>query len=774
MRPWPRVCSSPSSCLPRRTFSSTGTAVFAAIAVRHALRYRGHPWMNPAASGILVGTVILGLAPAWWIALGSYGTYLMIALGVVLAARTWRSWRLPVTFVVAYALFVTAQHLMVGTSISPHVLMLEAIDPVMLFFGLFLVTEPRTSPADLAGQALYAMGVALGAAMLPLVLPTVGILVALLLGNLGFLAFRWARATSLARPSARGATSKRKRDSPAAPAVRWPSAYRTGTMFLVLMVLFAVLASSPRPDPATLERWLRRLWGRRRRGWRGRWTAPHQLRQGQPCHSREYPLLPSFGPGPLRHPFVQRQYQPRRILRPGEPRHRHGDRPLRGLRVRRVQRGRLRRERLRSVVAAPELPPSRPVPCGSRTYAPGTWVGSMTETASGPRHVQAPRGSTITCRGWPQEAALRLLMNNLDPEVARDPDHLIVYGGRGKAARSWNAFDHIVATLRTLRDDQTLLVQSGKAVGVFPTHPEAPRVLIANANLVPRWATEEVFWDLEAKGLTMFGQMTAGSWIYIGTQGILQGTYETLASLARLEFHAEDLVGRWLLSSGLGEMGGAQPLAVTLLGGVCLIVDVDPRAIHRQLSHHYLDAQAADLDDALRQIGEARAARRALSVGLDANAADVYPELVHRGVVPDIVSDQTAAHDIRVGYIPQGLSVESAAELRGRDLTGYLVRVRASIATEARAILDLQRMGAHAFDYGNNFRTQARESGVTNAFEIPGYVPRYIRPLFAVGSGPFRWVALSGEPDDIRRVDRMILREVLGAHLLVPLDPPRR
>jgi len=383
----------------------------------------------------------------------------------------------------------------------------------------------------------------------------------------------------------------------------------------------------------------------------------------------------------------------------------------------------------------------------------------MVESLSGPRRVQAPRGGTITCLGWPQEAALRLLMNNLDPEVARDPDHLIVYGGRGKAARNWTAFDQIVETLRTLRDDETLLVQSGKPVGVFPTHSDAPRVLIANANIVPRWATDEVFWDLEAKGLTMFGQMTAGSWIYIGTQGILQGTYETLASLARLEFHAEDLAGRWMLSSGLGEMGGAQPLAVTLLGGVSLIVDVDPRAISRRLGHQFLDVRATDLDDALRLVREATAARQARSVGLEANAADVYPELVRRGVVPDVVSDQTAAHDLRVGYIPQGLSVEAAAELRGRDLAGYLARVRASLATEAKAILELQRRGARAFDYGNNFRSQAREAGVADAFEIPGYVPRYIRPLFAVGSGPFRWVALSGEPEDIHRIDRLILRE---------------
>lgn len=383
----------------------------------------------------------------------------------------------------------------------------------------------------------------------------------------------------------------------------------------------------------------------------------------------------------------------------------------------------------------------------------------MSAGGTGARPVRAPRGVQISCQGWPQEAALRLLMNNLDPEVARDPDHLIVYGGRGKAARDWGAFDRIVASLRSLGPEETLLIQSGKPVGVFPTHADAPRVLIANALLVPRWATDEVFWDLEARGLTMYGQMTAGSWIYIGTQGILQGTYETLASLARLEFGAHDLLGRWMLTSGLGEMGGAQPLAVTLLGGVALVIDVDPRALARRRAHRYLDVEAHDLDDGLSQVRGAVEARRPLSVGLCANAADVYPEIVARKLVPDIVSDQTASHDLRVGYIPQDLSVEEASVERARDLPAYLARVRTSLAIEARAILELQRLGAHAFDYGNNFRTQARDSGVPDAFEIPGYVPRYIRPLFAVGSGPFRWVALSGEAEDIRRIDRMILSE---------------
>ena len=357
---------------------------------------------------------------------------------------------------------------------------------------------------------------------------------------------------------------------------------------------------------------------------------------------------------------------------------------------------------------------------------------------------------------------MRLLMNNLDPAVARDPAHLIVYGGRGKAARDWSCYDRIVAALRRLTDEETLLVQSGKPVGIFPTHADAPRVLISNAMIVPHWADDATFWDLEARGLTMYGQMTAGSWIYIGTQGILQGTYETLASLARTEFHAPDLAGRWFLSSGLGEMGGAQPLATTLLGGVALVVDVDPRAIARRLATEYLQTEARDLDDALDRVRQAVEQRRALSVGLRANAADVYPELVRCGVTPDIVSDQTAAHDLSVGYIPQGYDPTTAATARTADPVGYLAAVRQSLATECRAILELRARGACAFDYGNSFRAQAKAAGVPNAFEIPGYVPKYIRPLFAVGSGPFRWVALSGEPDDIARIDRLVLSEFSG------------
>jgi urocanate hydratase len=375
------------------------------------------------------------------------------------------------------------------------------------------------------------------------------------------------------------------------------------------------------------------------------------------------------------------------------------------------------------------------------------------------REVRAPRGPELSCRGWAQEGALRLLMNNLDPDVARDPEHLIVYGGRGKAARSWADFDKIVAALKTLANDETLLIQSGKPVGVFPTHPGAPRVLIANALIVPHWATDEIFWDLEAKGLTMYGQMTAGSWIYIGTQGVLQGTYETLASLARTEFHTHTLAGRWMLSSGLGEMGGAQPLAATMLGGVALIVDVDPDKIARRLRLEFLDVQASNLDDALHRVREAIADLRPLSVGLEANAADVYPELARRGFTPDIVSDQTAAHDLTVGYIPRGYSLSAAAALRTEDPGRYKAEVYRSIAAEAQAILTFQSKGAKVFEYGNAFRSRAVEAGVGNAFDIPGYVPKYIRSLFAVGSGPFRWVALGGDPGDIQAIDRMILRE---------------
>ncbi len=377
----------------------------------------------------------------------------------------------------------------------------------------------------------------------------------------------------------------------------------------------------------------------------------------------------------------------------------------------------------------------------------------------GPRVVKAPRGTELHSKGWPQEAALRLLMNNLDPEVARDPDHLIVYGGRGKAARTWEDLDRILAALSELEGDETLLVQSGKPIGVFPTHADAPRILIANANVVPHWATDDVFWDLERRGLTMFGQMTAGSWIYIGSQGILQGTYETLASLSHIEFHQPTLKGRWMLSSGLGEMGGAQPLAVTMLEGVGIFVDVDPRAIERRLSKEYLHREAKTLEEALQLKDEAIRSGTPLSIGLRANAADIYPEILRRNEIPDIVSDQTAAHDISVGYIPRGHSPESARAFREKDPVKYRQEVYESVVVEAEAILGLIARGSHAFDYGNNFRTRAKEGGLERAFDIPGYVPQYIRPLFAIGSGPFRWVALSGDPEDILRIDTAILRE---------------
>jgi urocanate hydratase len=375
---------------------------------------------------------------------------------------------------------------------------------------------------------------------------------------------------------------------------------------------------------------------------------------------------------------------------------------------------------------------------------------------SSPRVVRAARGPTRSCRGWIQEAALRMLMNNLDPEVAERPQDLVVYGGTGKAARDWPSFDAICRTLVALADDETLLVQSGKPVGVFQTHPEAPRVLIANANLVGRWATWEVFRELERKGLIMYGQMTAGSWIYIGTQGILQGTYETFGAVARRHFHGS-LRGRLVLTGGLGGMGGAQPLAATMHDAVCLAVDVDPGRVARRLATRYLDRATASLEEALRWCDEARRAGRPLSVGLVGNCAEVLPALVRQGFAPDVVTDQTSAHDPLNGYIPAGLSVAQAAELRQRDPTEYLRRSAASMATHVRAMLDLRRAGAVTFDYGNNLRTQALEAGVQDAFEIPGFVPEYIRPLFCEGKGPFRWVALSGEPKDLWRTDQLVL-----------------
>jgi urocanate hydratase len=372
------------------------------------------------------------------------------------------------------------------------------------------------------------------------------------------------------------------------------------------------------------------------------------------------------------------------------------------------------------------------------------------------RHVSAPRGATLSCKGWPQEAALRMLMNNLDPEVAERPDELIVYGGSGRAARSWPAFDAIVAALRRLEHDETLVVQSGKPVAVFRTHPWAPRVLIANALLVPAWATWDTFRDLEDRGLTMYGQMTAGSWIYIGSQGILQGTYETLAALARTRF-AGDLTGRLVVTAGLGGMGGAQPLAVTMNGGIALVVEMDPQRIERRLATRYVDERAAGLDDALARVERYRAGAIARSIALEGNAADVLPELVRRGVIPDVVTDQTSAHDALNGYVPNGLTLAEADSLRRTDPAQYVARSTAAMAAHVRAMLALQRRGAVAFDYGNNIRAQAEKGGVSDAFEIPGFVPEYIRPLFCEGKGPFRWAALSGDPADIAATDALAL-----------------
>ena len=375
---------------------------------------------------------------------------------------------------------------------------------------------------------------------------------------------------------------------------------------------------------------------------------------------------------------------------------------------------------------------------------------------AGPRTVRAPRGTELSCKGWPQEAALRMLMNNLDPEVAEKPDELIVYGGTGKAARSWPAFDAIVRELRRLEQDETLLVQSGKPVGVFRTHEWAPRVLIANANLVGRWATWEVFRELERAGLTMYGQMTAGSWIYIGTQGILQGTYETFAEVARQHFGGT-LRGRTVLTAGLGGMGGAQPLAVTMNEGVALVVEVDHARAERRQAIGYLDRLTTDLDEALRWVRAAEANGDALSVGLIGNAADVEPELVHRGERFDVVTDQTSAHDELSGYVPAGLPFEAAMGLRMADPAEYVRRSFASMAAHVRAILALRERGAIAFDYGNNLRGQAQRAGVADAFAYPGFVPAYIRPLFSEGKGPFRWVALSGDPEDVLATDRAVL-----------------
>ena len=370
--------------------------------------------------------------------------------------------------------------------------------------------------------------------------------------------------------------------------------------------------------------------------------------------------------------------------------------------------------------------------------------------------VRAPRGSAISCKGWQQEAALRMLMNNLDPDVAERPDELVVYGGTGKAARNWECFEAIVRALRALENDETLLVQSGKPVAVFRTHAHAPRVLIANSNLVGRFATWEHFRELERKGLMMYGQMTAGSWIYIGSQGIVQGTYETFGSLARKHFGGS-LAGRFVLTAGLGGMGGAQPLAATMNDAAFLGVEVDPARIEKRLATGYCDRMTSSLDEALGWIRGAQADKRGLSVGLVGNAADVLPELVRRGVIPDVVTDQTSAHDMLNGYVPAGMTLASAAAMRATNPAEYVRWATASVVDHVRAMRAMQDRGAIAFDYGNNIRTVAFDAGLTDAFEIPGFVPEYIRPLFCEGKGPFRWAALSGDPADIARTDELVL-----------------
>ncbi len=382
-----------------------------------------------------------------------------------------------------------------------------------------------------------------------------------------------------------------------------------------------------------------------------------------------------------------------------------------------------------------------------------TGASPSVETA---RSVRAPRGSTITCKGWQQEAAMRMLMNNLDAEVAEKPAELIIYGGNGKAARSWPDYDRIVAALKELENDETLLVQSGRAVGVIKTHADAPRVLIANSLLVPHWANWDEFRRLEGMGLTMFGQMTAGSWIYIGTQGILQGTYETFGAAAREDFGGS-LAGRLVVTGGLGGMGGAQPLAATMNDGVCLCTEVDKARIERRIQSEYLDRWTENLDEAIAWCDEATKAKKPLSVGLLGNCADVLPELVKRGVTPDLLTDQTSAHDALNGYVPNGMTFADAMKLRRTDPDRYITESMRAMGEHVRAMLDLQARGALTFDYGNNIRGQAKLAGLDNAFDIEGFVPRFIRPLFCEGQGPFRWVALSGDPKDIARTDQAVL-----------------
>ena len=369
--------------------------------------------------------------------------------------------------------------------------------------------------------------------------------------------------------------------------------------------------------------------------------------------------------------------------------------------------------------------------------------------------IHAPRGTQLNTKGWHQEAALRMLMNNLDPEVAEKPEELVVYGGTGKAARNWEAFDAIVRSLKELENDETLLVQSGKPVGIFQTHPYSPRVLIANSNLVGQWNNWDYFRELEKKGLIMYGQMTAGSWIYIGTQGILQGTYETFAEISRKRFNG-DLAGTLTLTAGLGGMGGAQPLAVTMNNGVVICAEVDEQRVQRRLDTRYLDVMVRDFDEAIQLANKAKQEKRALSIGLLANAADVFPMFIEKGITPDIVTDQTSAHDELNGYVPAGIPYREALELRRTDPEKYKKMAYQSMVKHCRAMLDLQQRGAEVFDYGNNLRGQAQKAGLENAFDYPGFVPAYIRPLFCEGKGPFRWAALSGDPEDIYRTDELI------------------
>jgi urocanate hydratase len=370
--------------------------------------------------------------------------------------------------------------------------------------------------------------------------------------------------------------------------------------------------------------------------------------------------------------------------------------------------------------------------------------------------IHAPRGRAMSCKGWHQEAAFRMIQNNLDPDVAENPDELIVYGGRGRAARDWPSYDAILRSLQSLENDETLIVQSGRPQGIFRTHPEAPRVLIANSNLVGQWSNFDEFTRLEKLGLTMYGQMTAGSWIYIGSQGIVQGTYETFAALAQKSFRGS-LAGKIVVSGGMGGMGGAQPLAATMNGACFLGIDVDPHRIQRRVNTRYCDRLATSLDEALRILHEAQIAGNAVSVGLVGNCADILPEMVRRKFVPDVLTDQTSAHDPLNGYVPNHLSLEEAARLRQSDPNDYLERSFRAMGVHVEAMLALQKMGAVTFDYGNNIRTQAKKAGVENVYDIPGFVPEYIRPLFCEGRGPFRWVALSGDPEDIYRTDRLAL-----------------